>query len=152
MSSYLRSGNRAMAWLKTSPSYRLLEATEPAPRRGIARRYNSDQPNEEVHQPAILCGSAWDGASSTYVQLLFRATGPRPAPHEDPTHPHCRTAIATSHTISTRPTAGRLKFWKHDSLLLLILTLAIGIADFAGFIGAEEQNLAQPFVGINLGR
>ena len=45
-----------------------------------------------------------------------------------------------------------LELGKHNSLLLLILAFAVGIADLAGFIGAEKQNLAQPFVGVNLGR
>jgi hypothetical protein len=37
-------------------------------------------------------------------------------------------------------------------LLPLILAFAIGKTDLAGFIGAEEQNQAQPFVGVNPGR
>jgi hypothetical protein len=45
-----------------------------------------------------------------------------------------------------------LELGQHNSLLVLILALAIGIADLTGFIGAKEQNLAQPFVGVNLGR
>jgi len=45
-----------------------------------------------------------------------------------------------------------LELREHNSLLVLILALAIGVADLAGFIGAKEQNLAQPFVGVNLGR
>jgi hypothetical protein len=44
------------------------------------------------------------------------------------------------------------KLGQHNSLLVLVFALAIRIADLTGFIGAKEQNLAQPFVGINLGR
>src|SRR6185437_196908 len=44
------------------------------------------------------------------------------------------------------------QFGKHDTLLLLIFALAIGIADFAGLISPEKQNLAQSLVGVNLGR
>jgi len=40
---------------------------------------------------------------------------------------------------------------KYIPLLLPALTLAITKADLAGFIGAEKQNLAQPFVGVNPG-
>jgi len=35
---------------------------------------------------------------------------------------------------------------------MLILALAVGVADLAGLVGTEEENLAQPFVGINPGR
>jgi len=45
-----------------------------------------------------------------------------------------------------------LQLGKHNALLVLILALAIGVADLAGLIGTEEQNLAQPLVGVNLGR
>ena len=45
-----------------------------------------------------------------------------------------------------------LKLGQHNSLLVLVFALAIRIADLTGLIGAEEQNLAQPFVGIDLGR
>jgi hypothetical protein len=44
------------------------------------------------------------------------------------------------------------KLGQHNSLLVLVFALAIRIADLTGFIAAEKQNLAQPFVGINLGR
>ena len=44
-----------------------------------------------------------------------------------------------------------LKPGKNDSLLFLILALAIGVTDLAGLAGAEKQNPAQPFVGVNPG-
>jgi hypothetical protein len=45
-----------------------------------------------------------------------------------------------------------LQLRQHNSLPALISSLAIGIADHAGLIEAKEQILAQPFVGVNLGR
>ena len=41
---------------------------------------------------------------------------------------------------------------QHDSLLMLILAFAVGIADLAGLIALEEENLAESFVGVHLGR
>jgi len=41
---------------------------------------------------------------------------------------------------------------KRNPSLLLVLALATGIADLAGFLGAKNQNLAQPVVGVNPGR
>jgi hypothetical protein len=45
-----------------------------------------------------------------------------------------------------------LRAWQNNPLLILILTLAIRVADRAGLVGAEKRNLAQPFVGVDLGR
>src|ERR1700746_1147430 len=42
------------------------------------------------------------------------------------------------------------KLRENDPLLFLILATAIGIADLAYLIGLEEQNLAEPLVGIDL--
>ena len=42
-----------------------------------------------------------------------------------------------------------LQLRQNNPLLMLILTLAIGIADFADFVGLKEQDLAQPFISIN---
>src|SRR6266702_1277984 len=38
-----------------------------------------------------------------------------------------------------------------DPLLILVLALAVGVADFAGLISMEEQDLAKPLVGIDFG-
>src|ERR1035437_1403204 len=45
-----------------------------------------------------------------------------------------------------------LELGKNNSLLILVLALAVGVADFAGLISMEKQDLAKPFVGIDLGR
>jgi hypothetical protein len=45
-----------------------------------------------------------------------------------------------------------LELGKHDTLLLLVLALAIRIAGFAGLVAVEEQDLAQSLVGIDLCR
>jgi len=45
-----------------------------------------------------------------------------------------------------------LKQRKHNSLSLLVFALAISIAHFAWFRPAEEQDLAQPLVGIDTRR
>jgi len=42
-----------------------------------------------------------------------------------------------------------LQLRQYDSLLMLVLSLAIGVADLAHLIGLEEQNLAQAFVGVD---
>jgi hypothetical protein len=47
--------------------------------------------------------------------------------------------------------SGMLELGKDDPLLLLILPLPVGIADLADLIGLKEQDLAQPFVGVDLG-
>jgi hypothetical protein len=47
--------------------------------------------------------------------------------------------------------SGMLKLGKDDPLLLLILPSPVGIADLADLIGLKEQDLAQPFVGVDLG-
>jgi hypothetical protein len=61
-------------------------------------------------------------------------------------------ANASNQPALVRWSSCDLKLGQHNTLLVLVFALAIRIADFAGFIPAEEQNLAQPFVGINLGR
>jgi len=38
--------------------------------------------------------------------------------------------------------SGTLQLGQNNSLLMLIFTLAIGIAHFANFVGLEEQDLA----------
>src|ERR1700722_10766781 len=43
------------------------------------------------------------------------------------------------------------KLGQDDSLLLLILSLAVGVAGLAGLISMKEQNLAQSFVCIDSG-
>jgi hypothetical protein len=47
--------------------------------------------------------------------------------------------------------SGMLELGKDDPLLLLILPLPVGIADLADLVGLKEQDLAQPFVGVDLG-
>ena len=47
--------------------------------------------------------------------------------------------------------SGMLELRKDDPLLLLILPLPVGIADLADLIGLNEQDLAQPFVSVDLG-
>jgi len=42
-----------------------------------------------------------------------------------------------------------LQLRKHDSLLGLILSLAVGVAGFADFVGLEKDDLAEPFVGVD---
>src|SRR6185312_5778777 len=41
---------------------------------------------------------------------------------------------------------------QHNSLLTLVLALAISVAHFADFISGEEENLAEAFVGVDFGR
>ena len=43
-------------------------------------------------------------------------------------------------------------FWQDDALLGLVLAFSVGVADFANFVGLEEEDLAEAFVGVNLGR
>ncbi len=62
----------------------------------------------------------------------------------------CRRCSFFNHP--DRKACANLKLGKHNPLLILIFAFAIRIADLAGLIGAEKQNLAQPFVGVNLGR
>jgi hypothetical protein len=45
-----------------------------------------------------------------------------------------------------------LQLRQHYPLLGLVLTLAVGVAGFADFIGLEEQDLAQAFVCVNARR
>jgi hypothetical protein len=47
--------------------------------------------------------------------------------------------------------SGSLKLGKDDPLLLLIFPSPVGIADLADLVGLKEQDLAQPFVGVDLG-
>jgi hypothetical protein len=42
---------------------------------------------------------------------------------------------------------GRSQLGENDPLLILVLAFAVRIANLAGFIGAEEQNQAQPLGG-----
>src|ERR1035441_2632449 len=44
------------------------------------------------------------------------------------------------------------EFGKHDSLLILVFALAVGVAGLARLIALKEQYLAKPLVGVNLGR
>jgi len=64
-----------------------------------------------------------------------------------PPFPFVRSATSTGFSDPAP-----LQLGKHNPLLFLVFSLAVGIAHLARFIGAEEQNLAQPFVGVNLGR
>src|SRR5215472_13315348 len=41
------------------------------------------------------------------------------------------------------------KLWQDDSLLSLVLSFSVGVAGFADFVGFEEDDLAQAFVGID---
>ena len=45
-----------------------------------------------------------------------------------------------------------LQLRQHDALLGLILSFAIGVTGLADLIRLEEDNLAQPFVGVDLCR
>src|SRR6476620_6259889 len=45
-----------------------------------------------------------------------------------------------------------LQLRQHDALLCLILSFAIGVTGLADLIRLEEDNLAQPFVGVDLCR
>src|SRR5947199_9679269 len=49
-------------------------------------------------------------------------------------------------------TVALLKFRQHDSLLRLVFAFAVGVANFADFVGLEEEDLAQAFVGVDAGR
>ena len=40
---------------------------------------------------------------------------------------------------------------QHNSLLFLVLALAVGVAHFTRFRAPEEENLAQSFIGIDPG-
>jgi len=44
-----------------------------------------------------------------------------------------------------------LKLGKDDPFLVLILPSPIGITDLADLVGLKKQDLAQPFVGVDLG-
>src|SRR5215472_13484253 len=44
------------------------------------------------------------------------------------------------------------KLWQDDSLLSLVLAFAVGVAGFADFVGFEEDDLAEAFVGVDAGR
>jgi hypothetical protein len=59
-------------------------------------------------------------------------------------HPACQSNQQDAHKL--------LHPGKHNLMLLLIISSAIGIADSRGRTGAEKQNLAQSFVGVNSGR
>src|ERR1019366_2100789 len=43
----------------------------------------------------------------------------------------------------------QLQLRKYDSLLVLVLSLAVGVTDLAHFVGLEEENLAETFVGVD---
>src|SRR5216684_8153158 len=45
-----------------------------------------------------------------------------------------------------------LQLRQHDPLLRLVLSLAILIAGLADFVRLEEEDLAQPFIGVDLRR
>ena len=42
-----------------------------------------------------------------------------------------------------------LQLWKDYSLLGLVLAFAVGVAGFADFVGLEEDDLAEAFVGVD---
>ena len=44
-----------------------------------------------------------------------------------------------------------LKLGKNDSLLVLVFSLAVGIANLTRFVRAKEEDLAQSFVGVGIG-
>jgi hypothetical protein len=48
-------------------------------------------------------------------------------------------------------TRDRLQLGQHNSLLLLVLAGFVFVAGFAGLVALEEENLAETFVGIDLG-
>src|SRR6266849_8675325 len=50
------------------------------------------------------------------------------------------------------PPAPALELRQNDSLLILVLALAVRVTGLAHLVGLEEQNLAQPFIGVDLGR
>src|SRR5205823_4738796 len=54
--------------------------------------------------------------------------------------------------LNNRETDSCLQLGQHDSLLRLVFAFAVSVAGLAGLIGLEEEDLAQPFVGIDFGR
>lgn len=58
-------------------------------------------------------------------------------------------------TLENQPTGYfpmTLQLGKHYPLLVLIFAFAVGLADPKRLIGAENQTLAHPFVGVDVGR
>src|ERR1700687_379843 len=45
-----------------------------------------------------------------------------------------------------------LQLRQHDPLLRLVFAFAVSVADFADFVGLEEEDLAQAFVGVDTSR
>lgn len=45
-----------------------------------------------------------------------------------------------------------LKFGQNDPRLVLILSFSICVTDLAHLVGLKEENLAESFVGVDLGR
>jgi hypothetical protein len=48
-------------------------------------------------------------------------------------------------SIATIP----LQLGQHDAFLGLVFAFAVGVAGFADFVGLEEDDLAQAFVGVD---
>src|ERR1700730_1351824 len=69
-------------------------------------------------------------------------------------------SLLTQHLAFSRPTlalveiAARtvLELRQHDSLLILVLALTVRVTGLAHLVGLKEQYLAQPFIGVDLGR
>src|SRR5207248_2711144 len=58
--------------------------------------------------------------------------------------------LATDSRLLT--TDCRLEFRQHNALLRLVFAFAVGVAGFALLVRLEEDDLAKPLVGVDLGR